>query len=240
MKPMTRQELARHDGKDGRPAYLAYQGKIYDVTNSKKWRDGKHMLRHEAGQDLTAALAAAPHQDEVFANFEVVAALKPVAAAEDEIKAPWPLSVLYAKWPFVKRHAHPFAVHFPIGLLLAGFLFTLLHLVFGSSEYPHFDRTAFHLVVLAAFCAPFAVLTGMQSWWLFYGLGKSFKLMFKLIGGSVVVVLAGVVALLHVANPDILTGPLNAMSYVYVALYAAVMLLVAAVGFVGGQLTFPE
>ena len=30
----TKESLAQFDGKDGRPAYVAYQGKVYDVTGS--------------------------------------------------------------------------------------------------------------------------------------------------------------------------------------------------------------
>ena len=31
----TEESLARFDGRDGRPAYVAYQGKVYDVTGSR-------------------------------------------------------------------------------------------------------------------------------------------------------------------------------------------------------------
>jgi predicted heme/steroid binding protein/uncharacterized membrane protein len=240
MKTMTREELAQFNGKEGKPAYVAYRGKVYDVTASKRWRDGKHMMKHEAGNDLTASLSAAPHDEKVFANFQVVAELDAGAPAEEAIKAPWPLSLIYARWPFFKRHAHPFAVHFPIGLILAGFLFAVLHLLFAGDNCNHLERTSFHLSALAACCAPFAVLTGMQSWWLFYGLGKTFKLMFKLVGAIVVCVLTAILALMHFANPQIIIGPLSAMSYVFLGLYLADVLLVGAVGFFGGQLTFPE
>ena len=54
-------ELASYDGKDGRPAFFAFQGKLYDATASKLWKQGVHMGRHNAGQDLTEALKLAPH-----------------------------------------------------------------------------------------------------------------------------------------------------------------------------------
>jgi predicted heme/steroid binding protein/uncharacterized membrane protein len=58
---LTLEDLAAFDGKDGRPAYFAYEGKIYDATQSKLWKQGIHMGRHNAGNDLTEALSLAPH-----------------------------------------------------------------------------------------------------------------------------------------------------------------------------------
>ena len=61
---MTLAQLAAFDGKEGRPAYIAYQGVVYDVTASKFWRQGAHMARHQAGMDLSAVLSQAPHGEE--------------------------------------------------------------------------------------------------------------------------------------------------------------------------------
>jgi len=58
---LTPEELASYDGKEGRPAYFAYQGKLYDATGSRLWKNGSHMGRHQAGQDLSEALKLAPH-----------------------------------------------------------------------------------------------------------------------------------------------------------------------------------
>src|SRR5512141_1236712 len=49
----TADALCQFDGKDGRPAYVAYQGAIYDVTNSKLWKNGSHVTKHSAGGDLS-------------------------------------------------------------------------------------------------------------------------------------------------------------------------------------------
>ena len=69
---LTPAELANFDGEDGRPAYLAYKNKIYDVTQSKLWKNGSHMKRHHAGVDLTDILAQAPHsEDKILAMPEV-------------------------------------------------------------------------------------------------------------------------------------------------------------------------
>jgi predicted heme/steroid binding protein len=61
-------ELAQFDGREGRPAYIAYHGTLYDVTGSKLWKDGLHLKKHNAGNDLTELLKTAPHgQEKVLA-----------------------------------------------------------------------------------------------------------------------------------------------------------------------------
>jgi predicted heme/steroid binding protein/uncharacterized membrane protein len=60
----TREELLSYDGKEGRPAYVAYNGAVYDVTGSRLWKDGDHLKKHHAGGDLSAVLGSAPHGEE--------------------------------------------------------------------------------------------------------------------------------------------------------------------------------
>ena len=73
---MTLAELAQNNGRDGRPAYVAVNGTIYDVTASPRWQDGLHPPDHQAGQDLTEELAAAPHVRAVVERFPVVGTLE--------------------------------------------------------------------------------------------------------------------------------------------------------------------
>jgi predicted heme/steroid binding protein len=61
MKEFTLDDLKQFDGQEGRPAYVAYEGAVYDVTDSAMWSDGDHEGTHQAGQDLTAAHDDAPH-----------------------------------------------------------------------------------------------------------------------------------------------------------------------------------
>lgn len=70
-------DLAVYDGKEGRPAYFAFGGKIYDATASRLWKEGVHMGRHNAGQDLTAALKLAPHGSDKIAALPEVGSLVP-------------------------------------------------------------------------------------------------------------------------------------------------------------------
>jgi predicted heme/steroid binding protein len=77
MKPrvFTVEELSRYDGRDNRPAFIAYDGKVYDVTGSFLWQGGKHQVTHFAGTDLTDVLAQAPHGLELLEKFSVVGLL---------------------------------------------------------------------------------------------------------------------------------------------------------------------
>jgi predicted heme/steroid binding protein len=74
-RKFTVEELGKFDGKEGRSAYVAYKGKIYDVTDSYLWLDGEHQFEHKAGADLTEAMAASPHGDRVVENMKLVGVL---------------------------------------------------------------------------------------------------------------------------------------------------------------------
>ncbi len=75
MKEFTEKELAKFNGKNGKPAYIAYKGKVFDVSASFLWKDGKHQVLHEAGKDLTAALQQAPHGEDVLKRFPAIGIL---------------------------------------------------------------------------------------------------------------------------------------------------------------------
>lgn len=70
-----RTQLALRNGQDMEEIWVAYKGMIYDVTESRLWRNGKH-YEHWAGQDLTEELDnEAPHAEGVFLRFKVVGRL---------------------------------------------------------------------------------------------------------------------------------------------------------------------
>ncbi len=72
---MTLAELQTCDGKDGRPAYVAVNDIIYDVSASPYWQEGSHEGAHQAGGDLTEELKSAPHVRAVVERFPVVGRL---------------------------------------------------------------------------------------------------------------------------------------------------------------------
>jgi predicted heme/steroid binding protein len=76
MKEFTEEELANYNGKNGKPVYVAYKGKVYDLTSSFLWKDGIHQVLHIAGSDLTRALEQAPHGADEIQKFPMVGVLK--------------------------------------------------------------------------------------------------------------------------------------------------------------------
>ncbi|HHL40299.1 MAG TPA: hypothetical protein ENJ37_07325 [Deltaproteobacteria bacterium] len=91
------------DGRDGRPAYVAYEGRVFDVTDSALWRGGEHMARHRAGRDMTAELKKAPHGPEMLEKAKLIGAYdrtrtapKTPAQRAFHVLAYWNLAVVFA------------------------------------------------------------------------------------------------------------------------------------------------
>lgn len=73
-KLFTKKELKKYDGSRG-VAFIAFAGKVYDVSNSFHWKKGVHHVTHHAGGDLTEELSQAPHGTELLDNFPIVGEL---------------------------------------------------------------------------------------------------------------------------------------------------------------------
>lgn len=71
---MTLETLATYNGKNGQPAYVAYNGVVYDVSALAVWRNGQH---HgvSAGTDITDKFATSPHVESIFKLAVVVGKL---------------------------------------------------------------------------------------------------------------------------------------------------------------------
>jgi len=74
-KTFTLDELKTYNGQNGNPAYVAVSGVVYDVTNSSKWKNGKHETV-VAGVDLTSAMPSSPHGSKVLSDLPIVGSLK--------------------------------------------------------------------------------------------------------------------------------------------------------------------
>ena len=75
LRKFTLDELRQYDGKNGRLAYIAFRGKVYDVTDNYLWGDGEHFGEHRAGQDTSDGLSNAPHGDEKLGAIVLVGEL---------------------------------------------------------------------------------------------------------------------------------------------------------------------
>jgi predicted heme/steroid binding protein len=117
VKLISREELSENKGVDGNRALVAVNGKVYDVTPSKKWPAGNHMKRHQAGADLSADILSAPHGLDVLERFETIGSL--VSEEKSHFTGPRAQAeALLNAYPWFRRHPHPAVVHFPLGFLM--------------------------------------------------------------------------------------------------------------------------
>lgn len=72
---LTLTELKKYNGQNGKPAYIAVDGIIYDVTDVSHWKGGSHNGQN-AGRDISDALNSAPHGFEVLKNLEKVGKIR--------------------------------------------------------------------------------------------------------------------------------------------------------------------
>ena len=228
MKEITSEELISFNGKDGRPVYIAFQGKIYDVSKSPLWSKGLHMNRHPSGKDLSGEISAAPHGTEVFERYPQVGILKKGPAEELKHLPPMVQNFL-ERFPVAKRHPHPMVVHFPIAFLMGVSLFVLLHLLF---ENPFFETISFYLLILGSLSSPFAMATGLFTWWVNYRL-KLTHFVKRKIQLSILLLIFEIILIIWRSSNQEISNPIY---------FIGVLLLtpiVALLGYYGGQMTFP-
>lgn len=74
-KIFTRDELAQYDGSGGKPAYVAVEGVVYDVSTEKTWGGGTHFSLY-AGKDLTSEFNSCHDKEEILKNLPKVGILQ--------------------------------------------------------------------------------------------------------------------------------------------------------------------
>jgi len=228
MKEFSPEEMASFNGKDGNPAYVVYQGKVYDVTKSRLWPKGLHMNRHASGRDLSSDLSAAPHGPEVLDRYPQVGVLK--KGPPEELKhLPAFIQGLLQQFPMARRHPHPVLVHFPIAFLMGSTLFVLLRLLFQN---PYFGATSFYLLILGAIASPFGMVSGLFTWWVNYRLKLSHFIKRK-IQLSILLLIFEVILVVWRSSQSEISSP------VYVVMMCLLTPIVLLLGYYGGQMTFP-
>ncbi|GGF18612.1 hypothetical protein GCM10010954_16740 [Halobacillus andaensis] len=74
-RTFTIEELATFDGKNGRPAYVAVNGIVYDVTNNRAWAAATH-FGLTSGKDYTNEFASChAGQQSILATMPIVGRL---------------------------------------------------------------------------------------------------------------------------------------------------------------------
>ncbi len=149
-KQFTVAELSRYDGKEGRSAYFAFKGKVYDATNSRLWKNGKHGGSHVAGIDLTEDFTNSPHSEEVLARLPIVGYLVKKETLGQQ---------------FLRRidsfHPHATLVHLSIAYTVVA-PFTFIGWIVSNRTV--FDEITLYLLVLSMITVPLSFLTGIVSW----------------------------------------------------------------------------
>ena len=228
MEEFGSEELFTFNGKEGRPVYLAFEGKIYDVSKSPLWSKGIHMNRHPSGKDLSGEISAAPHGIEVFERYPQVGILKKGVSEELRHLPPFLQNLLH-KFPMARRHPHPMVVHFPIALLMASSLFLLLHLLFRTAS---FEVASYYLLILGALSSLFAMATGVLTWWINYRLKLTHFVRRKIQFSILLLIFEIILIVWRCSNPEI-SNP------VYFIMIFILTPIVAILGYYGGQMTFP-
>ena len=231
-KTFTADELKQYDGKEGRRSYVAYKGLVYDVTDSKLWRNGVHVRKHHAGNDLTTEMGPAPHEDDVMEKFSVVGRL---VAEEEHAEATVPWLWAYSN----RRHLHPISVHYPIALGMVASLLQAASLFLSDPLDANLRFAAFiNMAIATLFTFP-AIITGLSAWWYEYNRSWAYPYLQKNVL-SIVLLLISVGAMLSwfmaPLDPAINSGPAFWGYSIQVFLMLPVVLLL---GFYGGKISFP-
>jgi len=233
MKEFDADELARFNGENGSPIYVAYDGKVYDVSKSKLWRNGQHMKRHSAGGDLTADIQAAPHEGDVLERYPQVGIIAPTAVEEPAM--PELVARLIDRFPFLRRHPHPMTVHFPIAFAFSTTIFNILYLITGVKS---FELTALHCLGAGILFTAVGIATGFYTWWMNY-MAKPLKAVkIKIPLALTMLVVEIVIFIWRIGTPDILDS-VNAGSIIYFLLVLALLPMITVIGWYGASMTFP-
>jgi predicted heme/steroid binding protein/uncharacterized membrane protein len=225
--------LGECDGSGSKPACVAVDGAVYDVSGSKMWRGGQHMKRHRSGCDLSGDIAAAPHGNEVLERVPRVGTMKKEAAVERPVPA-W-LDGLLEKIPFLRRHPHPMVVHFPIVFMYSAAFFNILYMIAGGTS---FEVTAFYCLAGGILFMPPAMLTGWFTWWLNY-LAKPMRPVTIKIRLSWLLLAISIAAFAwRLSVPGVMEAS-GAGHTIYVILVLSIAPIVSVIGYFGGELTFP-
>ena len=233
MKEFDADELAGFNGENGKPIYVAYDGKVYDVSDSKLWRNGQHMKRHHSGSDLTADMQAAPHESNVLERYPQVGILKKAVVEEQEI--PQSIARLIERFPFLRRHPHPMTVHFPIVFAFSTTFFNILYLITGIRSFEH---TALHCLGGGILFTAVGIATGFYTWWMNY-MAKPLKAVKIKIPLTLTMFITEIVIFIwRIIKPDILNS-VHPGSIIYFLLVLALMPMVTIIGWYGASMTFP-
>jgi len=221
-KQFTLAELSQYNGQDGKAAYIAHNGKVYDATGSRLWRGGKHAGKHVAGSDLTEVFANAPHGEDKLARLPIVGVLVKEESLQQKLLK-----------QFDNLHPHATLVHLSITFAV-GAPFAFLGWLFSGNA--TFEEVTFALLGLGLAAVLLSFLTGVISWILRYETkaAREFNLKFAL-GILLLITLFGTFILRLTSPQAVLSQP---GSYYYLTLLIVQLALALALDFYGKRVVY--
>ncbi|MDX9815807.1 MAG: cytochrome b5 domain-containing protein [Smithellaceae bacterium] len=230
-----RDTLAKNDGKEGRDALVVVDGKVYDVTGNRFWKNGMHMNRHQAGADLTEAIAASPHGRDILEKIQAKGTLTKAKEEKPPFLPEWLINFLDA-YPFFKRHPHPMVVHFPMAIFIIAPFFLAWHYLISPAQ--GLLDAVFYLYILGTLFMPAAIGTGILAWLVNYS-GKPNPIIIRKTVFSVLLLVFDVIIIAALfIKPAILQNP-TGWEIIVPALIFLCLPLTSVIGEHGGKLVFP-
>ncbi len=221
--PFKLSELKAYNGKEGKPAYLAFKGNVYDVSQSKLWINGIHAGKHAAGNDLTESMAEAAHNEEVLSRVRIVGQL----VKEETFARKVALRI-------EKLHPHPIIVHFSIAYSIAVPLFAILFFLTSNTL---FEVASYYALCLGFFATPVCAASGFFSWKTSYEGKMNVPFIRKIVFTATLTVAITIGFIWRTVNPNLLMAS-GLGSYAYLALLFSLVPLVTVLGYYGGKITF--
>jgi predicted heme/steroid binding protein/uncharacterized membrane protein len=235
-RSFTLEELAEYDGKDGKSAFVAYKDRVYDVTASRLWANGLHMMRHHGGKELSEEFALAPHGLDVLDRYPQVGILKTEeVAVPDKRKMPRILARIFNRFPLLNRHPHPFIVHFPLAFLASSPLFTALYLITGTRS---FELTSFYCLAGGLLFTIAAIPSGLLTWWVNHAAHFHKPVTAKIILSPILFIIGLIVFIWRFQNPFLLEN-VTRWDFLYLLLLFLMAPIVLTIGWYGASMTFP-
>lgn len=218
----TIEKLKEYDGKEGKPTYAVFKGKVYDVSSSPLWKNGIHAGKHSAGVDLTESMLSAPHNEEKLIKFRIVGELGKEKSFGQKLLL-----------KLEELHPHPILVHFPIAFSIGFSLLSFLYVFTGKIP---FEIGSYYMLLLGFLATPFAGISGFFSWKVTYE-GKMTKIFARKI--IFTVVLFAVITTCFIwrtLNTDVLVP--TSLNYIYLILVLSLVPIVTILGYDGGEIVY--
>ncbi len=250
---MTKEQLKEFNGQNGKPAYIGYKGKVYDLSKSDFWPSGLHRGRFKAGEDLTDSIGMSPHGEKNVFRYEAIDILEDGTAANnqennadtvvpntEEMISDMDKKMMEKRAWYRKNHPHPKMIHFPIGMLAFAFFMQLFAIVLdmlGINSKMFTTAGYISSVTGTLFILP-SVASGALSFYINYNGFANSTLKHKIVGSAILLVTCAIAII--IGRGEIFSDMYNPVKSIYTVFTLINMGIVTYIASNGGKLTWPE